>query len=134
METSTASTTNRAKRLPGAVENTAILIILADALVILGSLIASFIIRFRFLGEVGIMMPEMTLGQYTLFIALGIVGALLIFGHSRLYENQYLLSPRKSFPRISRSCVLWFVCYLAALRFLEPELARADTADLGSAS
>ena len=133
MDTSTTSP-NRAKHQPGAVENTAILIILADTLVILASLIVSFIIRFRYLDEVGIAMPEMTLGHYTLFIALGIIGALLIFGHSRLYENQYLLSPRKSFPRISRSCVLWFVCYLAALRLLEPELIRTDVTESKSAS
>ncbi|MDB4772496.1 sugar transferase [Verrucomicrobiales bacterium] len=120
------SVNNRAKRRPEVIENTTIFVILADSLVVLGSLVLSFFIRFHYLGQIGVSEPGMTLGQYAVFMGMGIVGALLIFGHSHLYENQYLLSPRKSFPRISRSCLLWFVCYLAALRLLEPGLAQAD--------
>ncbi len=121
---------DRLKRTPKCVENTAILIILADTFIILESLIASFIIRFHYLNGFGISQPGMTLTHYTLFMTLGIVSALVIFGHAHLYENQYLLSPRKSFPRIARACALWFVCYLAALRLLEPELLHAPQADL----
>lgn len=131
MNTSTSVNT-RAKRRPEAIENTTVFIILADSLMVLGSLVVSFVIRFRYLGQIGVSEPGMTLGQYAVFMGMGIVGALLIFGHSHLYENQYLLSPRKSFPRISRSCLLWFVCYLAALRLIEPGLAQADQASPAS--
>ena len=98
----------------------------------LGSLFASFFIRFRYLDQIGVTEPGMTLGQYAVFMGMGMVGALVIFGNTHLYENQYLLSPRKSFPRISRSCLLWFVCYLAALRLTEPALSQIDQASAAS--
>lgn len=116
---------SRAKGRPAMVENTAVLIILADAVVILGSLLVSFLIRFHYLGEIGVNQPGMNLAHYNLFMALGSVSALIIFGHSGLYENQYILSPRKSFILISRACVVWFVCYLAVLRLLESKLLHA---------
>ena len=125
MNASNVETNNRAKRRPDAIENTAVLIILIDALVIFGALVLSFVIRFSYLDHVGVQ-ESMSLGQYALFMCMGVVGALLIFGHARLYENEFLLSPRKSLPRISRSCVLWFVCYLAALRLVEPELSAVE--------
>ena len=61
MNTST-SVDNRVKGRPEAVENTTVLIILADSLVVLGSLFASFFIRFRYLDQIGVTEPGMTLG------------------------------------------------------------------------
>lgn len=119
-------------RYPKTVENTAIFIILADALVVLASLIGSFIIRFHYLESFGVQQPRMPLGQYTLIIALGTVCSLFILGRSHLYENQYLLSPWKSFPRIARACIYWFICYLAILRFVEPEFVATTPADIST--
>mgnify|MGYP007101622746 CR=1 FL=1 len=102
----------RRHKQPEAIENTSILVILADAAVAFASLALTFVIRFSLLRDVGPIDPELTINRYMICFVLGTVGLLIIFGHLRLYENQFMLSPRRSFPRISRACLLWLVCYL----------------------
>ncbi len=112
----------RTRKPQGAVENTALLTIIADAIVVFVSLVLAFYIRFNLLEQFGTLWSEITVMSYWAVFLIGAIALVIIFGRLHLYESHYILSPRRAFPRISRACLLWLVCYLAALKLLEPEL------------
>jgi exopolysaccharide biosynthesis polyprenyl glycosylphosphotransferase len=104
-----------------------IVTVAGDALLILGILLLSFWIRFRWEGSpLAAVEQRVTLLSYAGYIGFGAVALMLILSHYRFYEFSQVLRYRQVSFLILRSVALWLVGILCFTRLFDfhPQLSR----------
>ncbi len=100
---------------------------LGDSLVVVAALMLSYLIRFDTgIREIGIGDPAITVSSYSGHILLGSAVLILLLANLRLHDPRNYLAIRKTFTIIAKSCMIWFMGFLAltlALK-IEPAISR----------
>ncbi len=105
-----------------------VITVIGDALVILGSSLFSFWVRFHtHVPFLSVPYQKVTLQDYAAYIILGALALMLILSHYRFYQFSQVLRYRQISFLIIKSCAIWLVAILCITRLLDsrPSLSRA---------
>lgn len=104
------------------------IVFLVDALLITASIVTAFLLRFHSpLHEYGFVDFRYPMQDYVGHLVVGIGSLILVLANSGFYKAESLLSHRKVFSTLWKSCSIWLLAFLAASLILkfQPAISRA---------
>jgi exopolysaccharide biosynthesis polyprenyl glycosylphosphotransferase len=116
--------TDEARQLPHRI---AFVCFAGDAVVILGSLLFAFWLRFETaLRDFGTDAKDITLSDYYVYIVFGLVSLLVVLAQKQMYDGSWLLKRHSTLKHLIAACLLWGAVFLGFSLFFkfQPPLSR----------